>query len=122
MNPSELRIGNLVDFEGQIETVYQIRHSGVDFFRGTTKKGIVIQSYVWEAVKPITLTEDWLLEFGFKDINNKSFRLFKHANHDIILRIFDGGAISYCEKNEYVLVKSVHHLQNLYYALTQKEL
>ncbi len=114
MNAIELRIGNII-MQGNIPTVVeQIKTSIDDWDRVNNRMAI--------DCNPIPLTEDWLVEFGFKDINNKSFRLFKHTNHDIILRIFDGGAISYCEKNEYVLVKSVHHLQNLYYALTQEEL
>ena len=114
MNPSELRIGNLI-IQGNTPTIVEhIKTSIDDYDRINHKRAI--------DCSPIPLTEEWLLEFGFKDINNKSFKLFKHTHHDIILRIFDGGAISYCEKNEYVLVKSVHHLQNLYYALTQKEL
>ena len=125
MNASELRIGNLVDFRGQIETVYQIRYSGVDFFRGTTKKGIVIQSYVWEEVKPITLTEEWLLKFGFEfgmkfqDFVKGQYKFTELKNKNLYGEFSEEGIFYFSTKTK---IKYVHQLQNLYFALTGEEL
>ncbi len=127
MRANELRIGNLLRFQATNETVKVLGINAHESNNGiyntiSFKKDINLYCEQVKLLSPIPLTEAWLVIFGFKDINNKSFKLLKHNHHDIIFRIFDGGAISYCEKNEYVLVKSVHHFQNLYFALTQEEL
>ena len=118
MENNELRIGNLVDFNGQVETVYAIRNSGVDFYRGKTKKSVIMQSYVWEAIKPIPLTEEWLLKFGFKRFpwglvkDNLLFKDDLKCSY-LILQVGNGFEVK---------VKYVHELQNLYFALTGSEL
>ena len=70
-------------------------------------------------IKPIPLTEEWLLKFGFEITkasvtHNHTFSIdnFKVNN---LLR---GGQFWYRE----VELKYVHQLQNLYYALTGEEL
>lgn len=70
--------------------------------------------------KPILLTEEWLLKFGFEEVelsiprkwNNKKFRI--RENHPN--RYF----VSY--KYGHVELIHVHQLQNLYFALTGEEL
>lgn len=117
----ELRIGNYLELLGEVikvEGIFNLPKRKEMYW--IKSEGIIDAKIIH--FRPIPLTEEWLLDFGFKDINNKSFKLLKHTHHDVMFRIFDGGAISYCEKNEYVLVKSVHHIQNLYFALTGEEL
>ena len=114
---NQVRIGNFVDFKGEIETVYAIRNSGVDFYRGKTKNGVIMQSYVWEAIRPIPLTEEWLLKFGFYhrefSFDKGSFYLIKRVGKKEYL---------YQAHTKRFQVKYVHQLQNLYFALTQREL
>jgi hypothetical protein len=120
---NQVRIGNLVDFDGRIETVYAIRNSGVDFYRGKTKNGVMMQSYVWEAIKPILLTEEWLNKFGFEmkgfyRLKVTSFLELCWKPHNKTLNI-------QTEKNGFTedsKVRYIHELQNLYFALTQREL
>ena len=111
---NQVRIGNFVDFDGQIETVYAIRNSGVDFYRGKTKKSVIMQSYVWEAIKPIPLTEEWLNKLGYYLISERHFANIGHLVWELDGRF-------YCDKNG-IQLKYVHQLQNLYFALTQREL
>ena len=70
-------------------------------------------------VEPIEITKDWLLKFGFKRSENDSW--------------FDKDFISISKSNNVsiflkewfkldVKIKYVHELQNLYFALTKKEL
>lgn len=109
MEAKELMIGNYVLQDNE-------------FIKGITSNSIHKFDLGFIKLEPIPLTEEWLLRLGFKDISNKSFKLFKHNIYDFVLRIFEGGAISFCEKNDYILIKSVHNLQNLYFAFTNEEL
>lgn len=82
--------------------------------------------------KPIPITEEWLLKFGFEKGNNINVPINVYSlnlNLDGIYSI-----IKYDVKNKYVHLtqrgvsvylkelENIHQLQNLYFALTQKEL
>jgi hypothetical protein len=121
MEANEVRKGNLVDFRGQTETVYQIRNSGVCFFRGTTKTGVITQSYVWEAIKPIPLTEEWLLKFGFLK-RKKSLALDVFENKVLYIRFDNQDKYQFFLNGKYIQIHYLHQLQNLYFALTGTEL
>ena len=121
---NQVRIGNFVYFNGQTETVYAIRNSGVDFYRGKTKKSVIMQSYVWEAIKPIPLTKDWLSKLSFFivetngifEANLPNFRYSIQTAKD-----YDG--FFFCDgENVLTNFNYVHELQNLVFALTQREL
>ncbi len=120
---NQVRIGNLVDFNGQVETVYAIRNSGIDFYRGKTKKSVIMQSYVWEAIKPIPLTEEWLQKLGFE---LKGFYRLKVTSFlELCWKPHDNTLNLQTEKNGFTEdsnCKYVHQLQNLYFAFTQREL
>jgi len=114
MKASELRIGNY--FIGYSNNLQQWELASFQLLIEGIEVDEIIRGFV-------PLTEEWLLKFGFeKDKKNKSFNLYKHNCYDLFFRIFDGGAISFCFSNEYILIKSVHQLQNLYFALTGEEL
>lgn len=67
---------------------------------------------------PIPLTEQWLLKFGFeKDISITTRNIYCKGSFAIIQTI--SGNNYFYEGTE---LKFVHSLQNLYFALTQKEL
>ena len=70
-------------------------------------------------IEPIPLTEEWLLKFGFEK-NKNSDLYFRLNNYEYFIEngIIDNG---YSRMNE-ISVKYVHQLQNLYFALTGKEL
>lgn len=122
IKPNELRIGNLVVKSdqihsdspqyGQITTVY-VDKANVDYHYPLT----------W--YKPIPLTEEWLLKFGFRMKAGK-FRLPSLSGYHFFslqnpfMAEHDGGFVPsvLCE---YTL-KYVHQLQNLYFALTGEEL
>jgi len=118
MKAQELRIGNLVEFKGQIETAYQIKNSGIDFLRGTTQKGIIYQSYVWEAINPIPLKGEWFLKFGF----NEHAIGYYNKNQNIVIGYANTGMYEYRLREFGTIIKYVHQLQNLYFALTGEEL
>lgn len=131
---NELRIGNyLIDQYGDIGKVVglnsdkEYKHNG-QLFVGTATlyydnyKGFIGR---WiQTLKPIILTEEILLKCGFEDISTyKDFRLV--INEDLYIEVSLRKNI-----NAYVSISDidiinviyVHQLQNLYFALTGKEL
>lgn len=118
MTVSELRIGNWVAHDGlpfYIRDVEDLR----DIER-TLKHGTFTR---------IPLTEEWLLKFGFED--NSYARFYKYVDNEFYITVsFKDYAHTQLsehpvEVNDYSLpldCKYVHQLQNLYFALTGKEL
>jgi len=120
MKANELRIGNLVNY--------------------TTAEGDVLTNVIdWQDLKwlsedeqgfnlvhdPISLTEEWLLRFGFKEfLIDETWYFIKN---DFVFEI--SGIIGFHNYNELESIcfnenkcKYVHQLQNLYFALTGEEL
>jgi hypothetical protein len=109
---NELRTGNYYDNNGIVSVVSP-----------NTIEDVWIAERSW--VKPIPLTEEWLLRLGFEKWNDCCYcngklvveGLFKNFNESIsLLR---------CGNDDYVELTNinyVHSLQNLYFALTCEEL
>lgn len=119
MKAQELRIGNLLSYNG---TVVQVSNIGSNGFE-TTKDGVLYGSCNLESYDPIPLTEQWLIDFGLlKKPNHKYFHI---KGMDFHIPIMSGGYYD----NEYgmdeenrITLFYVHQLQNLYFALTGEEL
>jgi hypothetical protein len=103
MEQSELRIGN---FYSQFGNITQVDWSTLK----ELEDGPIDQ--IW--CKPIPLTEEWLLKFGFK---NNRLGLF-----DCIKVVEDIGFHIYFIQRHLKEVQYVHQLQNLYFALVGEEL
>jgi len=71
---------------------------------------------------PIPLTEEWLLKFGFKRTNKYDFELIKNDFHFYTSSDFFNGNGFICFNEFDIKIKYIHELQNLYFALTNKEL
>lgn len=134
---SELRIGNLLGFykpeisEMQVGRVNEIYVDDEKTYR------IILNEYSHNiglttvGVKPIQLTEERLVKFGFVKVGEYYDKAFNGG----VLRI-DEAQIMIFEGSEYALniamdydciilpieVKHIHQLQNLYFALTGEEL
>lgn len=124
MKINEIRIGNWVDNgEGNhyiIDTSFFI--DILDFSKDNSGE---------TDLKPIPITEKWLLEFGFKNIhnqqaliNNEWVKVYSFRNIEYFL---DGEILikGNCCLDSFVYlnpIKYVHQLQNLYFALTGEEL
>ena len=108
MKANELRIGNIV-YANNVGT-----HPSNSYLEShTIADGKDIENAMWYF--PILLTEEWLLKFGFKR---------KHFECDLRQWWYNGFYVSdlnglYARN---VLLKYVHQLQNLYFALTGEEL
>lgn len=118
---NELRLGNLLDFEGETCIVREIDSSGaVVLFNNNEEYWIDLFQF-----NGIPLTEEWFLKFGFE--NNNGFWSLKNIdildfklNKDYIIIFNENPANSGISGRK--LIKYVHQLQNLYFALTGEEL
>jgi hypothetical protein len=135
MKGNELRIGNLIkgiyhdyddgiDEEIENETICKVVTldvSGIGDYPIYVYSDEDIEHF--SEFKPIPLTEEWLLKFGFGKTewdNFNSYRLMIGNNDYTIVLYSDGN----CEVGDIITCKIeyVHQLQNLYFALTGEEL
>lgn len=111
MKASEFRIGNLVYNQTTMKVmeVYPMMIPQLAKIDGVSN------------IKPIELTEEWLLNFGFEKLG-----LAFVLNDSIIIWEQDGEFLFYLKSHNGTEIKSyqkfVHSIQNLVFALTQKEL
>jgi hypothetical protein len=120
MKAEELRIGNLI----------YLKHGGLGYKGHFVTKSTISIYYdnQYEFMKPIPLTEDWLLKFRFiKSTAAKSIYLsIPELKAEIHFEFFRGGLVCvlYCSTGSFIPndIKHVHQLQNLYFALTGEEL
>ncbi len=126
MKASELRIGNWVNikmypYENEAHRVHTIH--GDNTFT-IDLKGKIEGCFRTSIIEPIPLTEEWLLKFGFQKYNN---------DPAYGQEFFDKGISIFYKEDEFRFYTSrtnrawssyeyVHELQNLYFALTGKEL
>lgn len=128
MKATELRIGNyLQDAKGRLATVEGLSKNKIKAYSG------VITTM---PLKPIPLTEEWLLKFWFEKCEGRHGEYFKHREFDAFrvwynedLRSWSVGRKDYesvdRDYNTYWirdLVKTVHLLQNIFYCLIGEEL
>ena len=113
LSAKELRIGNLVLTKKDLNKEYVI----------TKLSGAIIDYIECESIlsKPIPLTEEWLLKFGFKKDNNLYTKDFCGGLYSLQLNLdYNGTHFTYYDG--YVVLDFIHKLQNLYFALTGEEL
>lgn len=111
MKVNELRIGNYVMYEPTIDD--------------WEEKVITLHSLLQVDISPesycgIPLTEEWLLKFGFDETIVEGYPLYQ-SNKGFIVEYYVDESVFLILDFE-VRVKHVHQLQNLYFALTGKEL
>lgn len=131
---SELRIGNLIQFNGPIQKLggkpdapFAITHM---FMRQCCIVGEEVSD--WE---PIRLTPDWLEMAGFKDLDGKQnggkghqLKIPFFQNTRLKTVYYNGGMVDVfpCIGEDLESIGQgchyVHELQNLYYVLTKSEL
>lgn len=109
MKANELRFGNYYDNNGRLKIVTP-----------NTILELAISDRSW--IKPIPLTEEWLLKFGFERHSSNPF-WFKKLQVCVslvgVIELISWDMQVFKVDNE---IQYVHQLQNLYYALTGEEL
>lgn len=118
-NLKELRIGNYVEVNGEISKIEGVIKYGIYYAFGYCPN-----QDNW--IKPIELTEEWLLKFGFRYYlkhiylfpNNDSLRMWGNSwtAQQYLIGLDEFTDIPSPS------IKYVHQLQNLYFALTSEEL
>ena len=107
---NELRIGNWVSYLGAI--VQLDRHDLSDLFNPS------IDMYEMD-LEPIELTEEILLKCGFEFSHiTGDERVFSNKKINLLINAYDNNIIKF----NVFIIKHLHQLQNLYFALTNKEL
>jgi hypothetical protein len=127
MKANELRINNYYELKGSVlgGGICQLKNLK-DFIH----IGDLIES---DLVKPIPLTEEWLLKFGFKknEIPTalKEFYIVNYQLENFVVYLLENSfEIELINKNkdQFNLFinpkKQVHTLQNIYFAITNNEL
>lgn len=119
MKPSELRIGNWVS---RIYFGYRSPDEDAwgDYEWKVTDYREFDNEESTECFRPIPLTEEWLVKFGLEDGNGHYFKRINHAHYFIVAHDRNGWFL--CDIDLTVIIKHVHQLQNLYFALTGDEL
>lgn len=110
---NELRLGNYLTDNYNVERkIVAISENDISLDEKNHKKGL-------DFVKPIPLTEEWLLKFGFDKHHEGYYIDHKDLNASIYLwHENDFWHMSHF-KNKF---QFVHHLQNIFHALTGEEL
>ena len=121
MKASELRIGNLLELTNFIEPSKVIIVSPRFFSSAIASSPAVNDFEITQYYKPIPLTDEWLVKFGFKRGGYMSSfeKLTIHHKEPV----YPNGRVYF---NSWAILNNipeyVHQLQNLYFALTGKEL
>lgn len=116
MKSNELRMGNIVTQEGRL-------------INGITTLTIHKFDLGSVVLNPIPLTEEWLVKLGFELHSEYDYKNYKTKNGFYIsmwnctfpVAGFEEKGVCYWGDG-YLPVRHVHHLQNLYFALTGQEL
>jgi hypothetical protein len=123
MKANELRIGNLLFDRGDkiLRLDYwDFMKPAQRMFLGDSEVHPLTEDL--EYCKPIPLTEEWLLKFGFKWKQIKDLSSYTLSKLELYRYSSNNNKIFFEYAEGEVELKYVHQLQNLYFALTGEEL
>lgn len=121
MKNRELMRLNKVLHKGEIKTVDCISPGYVSFIEDVPEDADFGPWVDLDEVEFVTLTEDWLLKFGFKNGSKEVSNCDLWDRHwvgDFEIEK-QGGEFNYGSEN---VIKHVHQIQNLYFVLTGGQL
>ena len=117
MKANEIRISNLIQWEDESEEIISIKsiiHDSDDDYLVKFAGG----SAQLAEFKPIPLTEEWLLKFGFEKLTKR----FRKEVNGYWYTVWDSGQFDVDNKAISFNCKYVHQLQNLYFDLTGEDI
>jgi hypothetical protein len=114
INPRDLRLGNLVEHEvfGVVEVVAIYKHA-ID----VSKDGKTKEWFAGSIEKPIPLTEEWLIRFGFETIKGW-LDVWRKDGFDRFDLTSIGDGVYFNDTQ----IEFVHQLQNAFFVIEQTEL
>lgn len=132
MKPQDLRIGNIINFNGIALKVGELSNKPFDeWYVVFGPDDPQMRNLKVKGINPEPLSADWLVQFGFEKKESINFSYYKK----IYERSNTKGLIEYSEitvnencTNVFIndvficRVDSVHQLQNIYHSLTGTEL
>jgi len=119
---TDYRIGNIIQYNKEIESTGTITSLIADFVAGldycqidyrTNKKHWLIN------IKPIEITEEWLMKIGYEKMPSGTYL---QPNLGNFIWFEEGLKCSIAGEYYPENIKYIHQLQNLHFALTQREL
>lgn len=116
MKNTELRIGNLVSRNNDIYKIWDLKRTELELDNEILDRHVGYCRY--DEIKPIKITKEWLLKLGFKVCNMDGIYIYT-SDYDKIE--FNSMLICWVSNTKRNL-KYVHQVQNLYFALTAREL
>lgn len=126
MKSTDLRVGNLAQTAFGIVEYRGVSPDKPNLLFVKYSNGIDVREHI-DDIKPIPLTEEWLVKFGFEntysELTYKEYDFKKFGveiNSDIMTVSYNYG--NDVEWVNFTHIKHVHTLQNLYHALTGEEL
>lgn len=129
MDVKELRIGNLIHFNGSREEVGVVTGIVESVFDSPATIYLNYRIDITtstDKTNPIPLTEEWLLRFGFKNTDT-GFEIKAWRENDFNIILVGHKYAVPSSSGFFGLVNTshinyIHQLQNLYFAITGKEL
>ena len=134
MKANELRIGNwiLIPYQNApiVVPAHETQVQGITIFGEILTDNTPILEGLkthYNHIFGISLTEEWLLKFGFDNINSKEYGIKCGSCWMSLSNPKDMGEWQDCycwvfDRFKFIELKYVHQLQNLYFAFTGEEL
>ena len=112
MKATELRIGNIVEFMGMEKVI------DIEIFKDIDSN--------YATASPIKLSKEWLIKFGFTHDEDSWYYSLDYDSDKETFKVYlriDNDKYGVINVNHFGLnLEHIHQLQNLYFALTGKEL
>lgn len=143
MEAQELRLKNLVKYpkyyNDGTDKIWMIRDIFWESDRIGLTDGVLQTKTDLKFIQPIPITEEWLLKFGFNHVSgtlrDKKINIQKeegsgHSEYDLWIdfgddnETFEVEILIVSKEGDWFFTKQkyIHQLQNIYFALTKKEL
>lgn len=133
---NELRLGNYAyDDENKVMKICRLETEEYNNFNGDNYNFLYVLEdlnstnehpyYLSKVINPISITEQWLLDFGFEKVRNENTQklitaIFRHKLKPFHIQFTSKTNLLYATIGN--SIQYIHELQNLFFALYKEEL